>query len=387
MRTQDNVHMIIRGMGYGLLALLLIVPACQTGWRSADAHLTEALDAVKKTVAPDKRVAYFNVELSQRGKDVVIAGELTSEATKAMVFAALKKADNGITFVDSLQVLPDDALGDEIYGIVRVSVAPMRGRAAHSSEMVNQTLLGTVLPIFKARGSHFFIQNWDNYLGWIPKSSVVTVNADDAQIWKDAPKVICISNYGLVHKQRDEDSPVVVDLIHNAVLKKIRYRGNWIEVETPDGSKGWVRKKNVMDGVEFLKVRPSSKRIETTAEAFLGVPYLWGGTSAKGLDCSGFVQTVFRLNNVALPRDASQIVHEGESVPLDESFSQLKKGDMLFFGSNPERITHCGIYLGDRKYIHSSGWVKYNSFDPDDPLYSKYLKDILRAAKRVPLEN
>ncbi len=386
MRRSDRFHINSRSMIAGILLLIIVALSCQSGWRSADAHLVAALDAVKEVVAPDTRVMHFKVELKQQGKQVVVVGELTSKESAALVFAALKKADKNITVIDSLQILPSEELGEEVYGIVRVSVSPMRSRPAHSAEMVSQTLLGTILRIYKAQDSHFYVQNWDEYLGWVPKSSVVTVDADDAAIWKDAPKVVCVSNYGLVHENADDNSPVVVDLIPNAVLKKLRSRGRWFQVETPDGSVGWVQKNNVMDGEAFRKVRPSSQRIETTAVEFLGVPYLWGGTSAKGLDCSGFVQTVFRMNNVALPRDASQLVHEGEPVPLDDSFSHLQKGDMLFFGSNPERITHCGIYLGDRKFIHSSGWVKYNSFDPDDPLYSSYLKEILRAAKRVPMD-
>ena len=92
---------------------------------------------------------------------------------------------------------------------------------------------------------------------------------------------------------------------------------------------------------------------------FLGVPYLWGGRSAFGCDCSGFVQTVFKINNIKLPRDAYMQVEYGETINF---FDMIKPADLVFFG-DIEKITHVGIALEDNKIIHSSGSVRIDSLN------------------------
>jgi cell wall-associated NlpC family hydrolase len=123
---------------------------------------------------------------------------------------------------------------------------------------------------------------------------------------------------------------------------------------------------------------------------FLGVPYLWGGTSVKGMDCSGFTKTVFRLNGMELNRDANQQALMGEEVVVDEQFNNLRTGDLLFFGrkataDRPERITHVAIYVGNKEYVHAPGGarVRINSFDPAAPNFSQSLLTSFVRARRV----
>ena len=122
----------------------------------------------------------------------------------------------------------------------------------------------------------------------------------------------------------------------------------------------------------------------------MGVPYLWGGTSTKGVDCSGFTKTVYSLNGIQLLRNASHQARLGEAVELNPELSNLKKGDLLFFGSaandrRPERVTHVGIYLENKRFIHSSGLVRINSLDPKSPVYDvRRHKTLIRVRRYLP---
>jgi hypothetical protein len=155
----------------------------------------------------------------------------------------------------------------------------------------------------------------------------------------------------------------------------------------PDGRKGLVENKKIEDfGNWKSNINCSEENICNVALTFLGVPYLWGGSSIKGVDCSGFVQSVFFMNGLILARDASLQALHGTPVDITDGYSRLRKGDLLFFGSKENKtlhVTHVAIYLGNSEYINASGRVMINSLDSTQVSFNRRRTSSLLEAKRI----
>ncbi|UWX54951.1 C40 family peptidase [Maribacter litopenaei] len=171
---------------------------------------------------------------------------------------------------------------------------------------------------------------------------------------------------------------------------KLRGR-EWIFIKFVfrDGREGFVKKEEAslydtwIDGLN-----PSQESLVTTSKTLIGVPYLWGGTSTKGMDCSGFTKTIYFLNGVIIPRDASQQVHTGMSVDTTKNFDQLQKGDLLFFGrkatdSTAEKVVHVGMWIGNNEFIHASDRVRISSMEEGAENFDEYNLNRYLRSKRV----
>ncbi len=158
--------------------------------------------------------------------------------------------------------------------------------------------------------------------------------------------------------------------------------GAWYGVLMADGSVGWVPRQHVrLLDYEVVPASPTSmgalgERIVQTALRFLGIPYRWGGTSLNGLDCSGFVQKVFALNGIRLPRLGRHQAQVGTPVP---DLSLVQPGDRLYFRSSKQPISHTGIYIGNGYFIHAARGRGRVAIDRiTDPKYLKTLVGIRR---------
>lgn len=365
-----------------LLTLLLFF-SCQRISNQVPPYLLKTVENVKKSQAPDTRVEMYDIKLEKKGDQLIVSGELINPAIKKILLDSLRAAAKYYDLMDSIRVLPDPQIGSNVYGITYVSVANMRRQPKHSAELINQVILGTTMKLFKKKNGHYFAQNCDQYLGWVSSASMIEVDSVTALHWNEAQHVICTANYGLVYVRPNTESDILVDLVPGAKLSKIIRVGSWTKVKTPDGRTGFVKNNLVMDEKKFNQIVPERKNLVKTAKRFAGIPYLWGGTSAKGFDCSGFVQTVYRMNNYSLPRDANQMAELGEAVDTTDHFAKVMPGDLLFFGPAADHITHVAFYLGEQKFIHADGWVHINSFDPQDPLYNHYRHSTFRVAKKI----
>jgi cell wall-associated NlpC family hydrolase len=233
------------------------------------------------------------------------------------------------------------------------------------------------------------VQTPDGYISWLDDGGFTFMTEAQWNEWKSSPKIIYTKEYGFSYSEANVNSQSVSDLAAGNILKFISDDSDFYLVNYPDGRTAYIKKdeaKNFDDW--FSALNPTGKDILKTAYRFMGIPYLWGGTSTKGMDCSGFTKTVYFLNGLILARDASQQVNTGVLVDTKNGWENLEAGDLLFFGrkasgDKKERITHVAIYIGDGDFIHAAGRVKINSFNPSKPNYSDYRKSGFIRAKRI----
>lgn len=276
----------------------------------------------------------------------------------------------------------------EIWGLVYNSVGTLRAEPRHAAEMVTQVLLGMPVKIHEQNGEWCMIETPDRYMGWI-SGSVRPLTDQERRDYLQRPKVIISELYAHSYTEADEKALPVTDLVAGNMLEVISAEGAYYWVRYPDGRKAYVKKSDTKEVTRWLnEISLTGESIVQTAMQLLGIPYLWGGTSVKGLDCSGFTKQVYFMHGIILARDASQQVHYGRLVDDTGDLTDALPGDLLFFGAKAseevgEKVVHVGIYLGKRRFIHASDYVRINSFDPADPLYDDFNANRYLRTKRI----
>ncbi len=352
-----------------------------------------AIQQVKQKYAPDSRLGIFDIGVQPRGLELVLTGEVDCAEARVETVQAVERTGAKIT--DRIKVLPDQKLGDRVWGISCLSVASGRLLPEHKAEMGTQVLMGNVIRVWKPSANAVFrwylTQSADGYLSWLQKGTFVRCTRGQVEAWNRGPLLIVTACEDCIRERPDADAQPVSDVVLCDLVRKTGEEGDWYKVELPDERAGFLPKKAATDYVEWKQARrPTAENIEHTAREFIGRPYLWGGNSPKGFDCSGFTKTVFFLNGIALQRDSSKQAEQGVAVPLDKDLSQLKKGDLLFFGpqarrGKPEPVVHVGIYVGDKLFIQSSTRVQISSLDPQSPIRDENrIRTLLRARRVLP---
>jgi hypothetical protein len=370
-----------------ILALLFLAGGSVASSRSQALSPADVITAVQAKLAPDTRVAVFDVKAELKDGVVEVTGNVERPDWRDAVLTALRNAGHS-TLSDKIALLPDPALGPQHFAAVTVSVATMKTKPSHASELGNQLIMGMPVKVLKREGSWYYTQSLDDrYLGWMEPDHLALMTREGLDAFEAAPRLMVTSLFTIVRELPSADAGAVSDLVMGNILLGGDAKGGWVAAQLPDGRKGYVAADAVAGFEAWKKSRGvTPDNIEKTARLFVGVPYLWGGTSPKGFDCSGFTKTVFRANGFELQRDADQQAGQGEAVSTDGDLARLRKGDLLCFGprAGVTRITHIGIYLGGKLFIHCAGRVKLNSFDPSSPIYSDSLLKRLVTVRRVP---
>ncbi len=351
-------------------------------------NIQKIITNIEHTFAPDKRTVLFNISYKQiNDTELSFSGETSSEIAKTELMKELK--NNGLKCIDSIEVLPEKNLGDKIYGLIDVSVASLRTKPKQAAELATQALLGCRVKILKELRSWILVQTPDKYISWMESGNLERMNKIQISEWESSKRIIYTKEYGICYSKNDVTSDPISDIVAGDLLKELNRDNNFVKVEFPDKRVGYISDNECEDFNTWLNSRNiNAENIISTAKKFMGTPYLWGGTSTKLMDCSGFTRTVFFLNGIFLPRDASQQVNVGSAVDTKNGFSNLMPGDLLFFGekattTKKEKVTHVAIYLGNEEFIHESGMVRISSFDKGKKNFSlDRLTQFIRA-KRI----
>ncbi len=289
--------------------------------------------------------------------------------------------------------LPADTAATPPFGIIDLSVATLCTAPDFSSEPATQALLGMPVRILE-RQNWYRIQLPDGYTGWVHPSAVCPVHKEALEAWNAEEKVVVTAQYGTVRSLPKADSRPVSDVVAGDRLKFEGSVKGYYRVGYPDGRMGYLPKSLGETETRWRQaLRQDVESILATAYTLVGVPYIWAGTSSKGMDCSGFIRNILYQHDILIPRDASQQARKGERIAIAPDFSGLQPGDLLFFGTpaegdTPERIVHVGMYIGEGRFIHSQGDVHVSGLAADDPLFDAFnLGRLLFASRVIPYIN
>lgn len=343
---------------------------------------------LKMTETPDQRVALFDVHFKYEEDKLILEGITTTRHPYFKLTNSLKRKN--IDFINKIRILPDTAVGEYRFAVAKNSVINIRSAAKHSAELGTQGLLGMSLKVLDKEGDFYRIQTPDNYISWVDKGGIQLMNEKEIASWDASKKIVYTKNFGYVFSNTNDENTIISDISLGGMLQYIAEDNVYYQVKYPDNRMGFIKKNEAIVYDSWIQnLQPSKENIELIAKTMVGFPYLWGGTSAKGMDCSGFTKMVYLMNGFVIPRDASQQIKAGKTVDKQLNFKDLEKGDLLFFGKkatadSKQKVTHVGIWLGNNKqeFIHASGNVHISSMDSTHPDYDEMNKNRYLGSKR-----
>lgn len=299
--------------------------------------------------------------------------------------------------------------------VTALSENMMRLNPDYESPLETQALMGTIVEIIGEESYWRQVVTPEPYTAWCTNLGLVEMTAEQINEYKAASKYICTTQHSGVYETPSLKSRRLSDLSMGNLLRIVYTEGKkvkpsvkkkWAEVMLPDGRKGWTPATDIKPFAEWAgKQKLTAENIVNTAMQFEGTPYLWGGASSKGLDCSGLVRLTFMMNGHLLPRNASQQVNHGREIIMECDHSitpdsdklyqemlkrtkNLQPGDLVFFGTpetfwSKEKITHVGIYIGNGRIIHASHKVRVNSLIPGQKDYYENSHRLLKARRFI----
>jgi len=265
-------------------------------------------------------------------------------------------------------------LATESTSVVIRPVANLHAEPAADSAVVSQAIFGATVGFLEKRSGWVKVRTEDDYSGWMDRAALRQYDPGDSQFASTGPVARVASLFANIYWEPDVTTrPPLITLPFEASLEVVsepeKDGRRWIEVRLPDARLAWIQRGDVILGSRPLRVAG----ILALAKRFVGLPYLWGGTSTYGYDCSGFTQMLYRQMGVTIPRDSGPQAHWEGFAPVERS--ALEPGDLLFFGESPEKVSHTGMHIGGGEFVHATAYrnpvVQVSRLD--DPHWSTLL--------------
>ena len=340
--------------------------------------IERAVDDIRRKWAPDGRLAVFEVSIAPKGgaQDSVNVGAqhaaplLNGVTTVRDARDALRRLANDAGLVDGIRLLPDE--GNAPAAVVTAALAPLLGEPRVATPRVSEVLHGEVLDVLEARDDWLRVRAPDGYIAWLNAGYVATGPADWAEDWAERATARALSADILTTDGRRRLPTGARVALRRGV------------VELADGQRGAVAAGNVRREQE-LRVEARHLALPELAQKwYAGAPYLWGGRTEWGIDCSGLVQAVYGARGITLPRDSDQQFGQGEEIVMAPDGAGYEAGDLLFFAERG-RVSHVALWAGAGRIVHSAlsrGGVGGDHLFGDEPRMVR-MRDNLVGVRRL----
>ena len=236
--------------------------------------------------------------------------------------------------------------------VVVEPVANMYSKASGEVDVVSQARLGMAVGVVEIQGDWARIETPDEYRGWARLRDLRPLGEGENYAGQGrVATAVSLRTHVYPAPSVTRRAPLMTVAFETrleVVEERPEENGRWIGVRLPDGRQGWVQRGDVVFEMPAMDVAG----LVVLSKRFLGLPYTWGGTTSFGFDCSGFTQMLCRRGGVTIPRDAQPQAHWAGMAKVDKA--ELRAGDLLYFGSSMDKITHTGFYLGNGEFIHST---------------------------------
>ncbi|OFX88675.1 MAG: hypothetical protein A2W99_04190 [Bacteroidetes bacterium GWF2_33_16] len=255
----------------------------------------------------------------------------------------------------------------DLFGISEIAVIPVRIEPSEKCEMVTQVLFGEIFKIINEKNNWSQVELLnDGYIGWIDSKTITLLTDDFSKEMQKQPSETTKNLFTEIIKSETNESLIIP---FGSSLPCFNNKTGNFNINTTNYKLNNYTKNEDLAAHEYAKY-------------WINAPYLWGGKNPFGVDCSGFVQLVYKVVGIMLPRDSAKQAALGTTI---EFLDEILPGDLVYFDNEEGNIIHTGILLSKNKIIHASGKVRIDSIDHQG-LYNKELKKYthkLRIIKRV----
>lgn len=352
-----------------LLISLMITNCVSVRVTTPEPRIQEIIQKANDNFYLDERIWYQDVRGELRDGKIILSGEAFFEIPVQAIGKQLRKAGYDQEIVDEVYYLPESFSENKGYAVVTVPYVMSRYEPVDVKQEGTELIFGEPVRLIRDADPYFQVQSTTGYLGYIRKNTVRTLTLDE---WNDyhAP------TQAVFGKNLELDGGLTIKM-----GSRLPYLGNE-QLLLPDGSTLALAKDHYR--ISDASSNPIRQQILDSGKEYLDLPYVWGGRSSEGVDCSGFVMQSYSLNDLYLPRDTDEMSNTGRIIGLHGWTESMLPGDLLFFTGSRRLITHVGIYMGDGKVIHSLGsGVQIQSIDPNNEDYAARLHSRFIFAKRI----